>query len=210
MNQKPVGQITEIVGEIKAKYPMEICVSAGFLSPEDAATLKKAGVNRYNHNLNTSAGHYPEICSSHSYEERVRTLRNARAAGLEICSGVIIGLGENLDDLLQMVTELRTNEAASVPVNFFIPVEGHTIASPNRLTPQYCLRILSLFRLALPKTEIRVSAGREHHLRSLQALSLYPANSLFARGYLTVGGQSVEETVLMIEEAGFFVESVES
>jgi len=158
-----------------------------------------AGVDRYNHNLNTSNNYYGEICSTHEYQERVRTIKTAKDKGLDICSGVILGMGETLDDIIQMISELKAVEVDSVPVNFFVPLEGHRISNYHKPTPHYCLKVLSVFHLALPQAEIRAAAGREYHLRSLQALGLYAVNSIFAQGYLTTGGDTLEATKKMID-----------
>jgi len=204
-----IAKICSAVEEIKSRYPMELCVSAGFLTPADARKLVDAGVNRYNHNLNTSSSYYGQICTTHEYRQRAETIATARSSGLDICSGIIIGMGETEDDVLQMVRELSDVSADSIPVNFFIPVDGHRIPRPQVLTPQYCLKVLCLFRLAVPKAEVRASAGREYHLRSLQSLCLYPANSLFAEGYLTTGGNSMDSARQLIEDSGFVVEGIE-
>lgn len=209
LSENRIQKICDIVQKIKTLYPMEICVSAGMLTPEDAKRLVAAGVNRYNHNLNTSQRAYPKICSTHQYGRRVETIHRARNAGLDICSGVIIGMGESSQDILEMTDELDQVKANSVPINFFMPIPGHRIENPTALTPVYCLKVLCLFRLSLPKTELRVAGGREMHLRTLQPLSLYPANSLFAKGYLTTGGDSVEETKKMIDDLGFVLERLE-
>lgn len=203
---KKVDKVCEIVKKIKALYPMEVCVSMGFLNDQGARMLREAGVNRYNHNLNSPHSNYGKICSTHSYETRLATLEHARANNLEICSGVIIGLGESSGDLLSLIEDLKKFEVKSVPINFFIPIPGHRVENPEGLTPEYCLRTLCLFRFALPETEIRIAGGREYHLRSMQAFSLYAVDSLFARGYLTTGGDSVEATRKMILDAGFELE----
>ncbi|OHD64107.1 MAG: biotin synthase BioB [Spirochaetes bacterium GWF1_41_5] len=202
-------KICRILKKIKKKYAMKLCVSAGFLTKEQAVSLKKAGADRYNHNINTSHNKYSDICSSHDYQMRVATINNARAAGLSVCSGVIIGMGETVRDLAQILHDLSSVRPDSIPVNFFIPFAGHRIKNPQKLTPEYCLRILCIFRLAFPDTEIRIAGGREIHLGSLQALSLFAANSLFARGYLTIGGESMEETRKMIKDAGFTAETAD-
>jgi len=200
----------DTVRKIRLKHPaLRLCVSAGFLDTQSAKLLKKAGVDRYNHNLNTSGNRYKAICTTHTYDDRLKTLKTAVSAGLGVCSGIIIGLGESSKDIVRMCRDLAEVKAKSVPVNFFIPVKGHRIEKPGRLSPEVCLKILCAFRFALPAAEIRAAAGREHHLRSLQALSLYPANSLFANGYLTAGGDDIESTKQMIEDAGFTAESAE-
>lgn len=210
-NQKEddIAYICEVVKEIKDNYKMEVCVSSGFLTEEKAKKFKEAGVNRYNHNLNTSSRYYNNICTSHDFKKRVNTLKIAHQTGLDICCGVIIGMGETEEDIYLMTKELKSVNAKSVPINFFIPVEGHRLKNYKKLTPSYCLKILAVFRLALPLCEIRCAGGREYHLRSMQSLSLYPANSIFAQGYLTTGGDSLEDTVKMIQDAGFILDKVE-
>ena len=209
LGKKRIDRICTVVEKIKSLYPMEICISAGFLSEEDGQKLAAAGVNRYNHNLNTSSDFYGEICTTHQYQQRVDTIFTAKACGLDICSGAIIGMGETTEDIMQMTRELTRVEANSIPVNFFIPVDGHRIIHPQALTPGYCLKVLCLFRFAVPQAEIRAAAGREYHLRSLQSLCLYPANSLFAEGYLTTGGDTLDTTRQLIEDSGFVVEGLE-
>ena len=206
LGQSRIERICAVVEKIKARYPMQICVSAGFLSAREAEKLAAAGVNRYNHNLNTSSRFYDRICTSHDYRQRVATIATARQSGLEICSGVIIGMGESVEDIIQMTAELNAVQADSIPVNFFIPVPGHRLANPQALIPHDCLKVLVVFRLTNPKAEIRAAAGREHHLRSLQALSLYAANSIFAQGYLTTGGDDIDQVRQMILDAGFEIE----
>jgi biotin synthase len=201
--------IRATVRALKSRFPMEICVSAGFLDKESARLLKESGVDRYNHNLNTASSRYGAVCTTHSWDDRAATIRAAHDAGMAVCSGVIIGIGESPGDIASMIAELRILCAASVPVNFFIPVSGHRITNPEPMSPAYCLRVLCAFRLGLPAVEIRVAAGRELHLRGMQSLALYPANSLFANGYLTTGGESLATTRRMIEDAGFFVERIE-
>ena len=204
-----IERICSIVENIKSLYPMEICVSAGFLNNENADKLVKAGVNRYNHNLNTSSCYYTEICTTHDIQKRVNTIKTAKSRGLDICSGVIIGMGESHNDIIKMIGELRDVKADSIPVNFFIPVPGHRIENFKELTPHYCLKVLCAFRLAIPGAELRSAAGREYHLRSLQPLCLYAVNSIFAEGYLTTGGDKINSVKQMIEDNGFVIEKIE-
>jgi biotin synthase len=210
LSERKLASVADTVRRIRKRHPkLDLCVSAGFLDDKAAALLKRSGVGRYNHNLNTSADRYADICSTHGYEDRLATIRTARKSGLEVCSGVIIGMGEMPSDIVRMCRDLAMVKAAAVPVNFFIPVKGNRIIRPGILDPQKCLKILCAFRLALPRAEIRAAAGREYHLRSLQPLCLYPANSLFARGYLTAGGDDVARTMAMISDAGFVAEKAE-
>lgn len=208
LGKNRISTICSVVEKIKQKYPMDICVSAGFLTPEDADSLVAAGVNRYNHNINTSDSFYNSICTSHDYSKRLNTITTAKERGLEICSGIIIGMGETPEDICRMMSQLKEVGASSVPVNFFIPIGGHRLEKVPELTPEYCLKVLAAFRLALPAAEIRCAAGREYHLRSMQALSLFPVNSLFAKGYLTTGGDSVEQTKKLIADAGFTISCI--
>ncbi|MBF0386422.1 MAG: biotin synthase BioB [Candidatus Omnitrophica bacterium] len=200
-----IETISRIVEDIKARYPIEVCVSPGVITEAHARTLKAAGLDRLNHNLNTTERFYSAICSTHSYQDRVATLQAAKKAGLAVCSGVIIGMGETEHDVVEMALRLREFQAESIPVNFYIPLPGAAIKTASGLTPEYCLRVLCLFRLINPQAEIRMAAGRELHLRSLEALGLYAANSLFLQGYLNARGTADTRTLQMIKDAGFTI-----
>lgn len=202
---KRVEKLASLIQEIKAKYPIEVCVSAGLLDEQGARQLKEAGLDRLNHNLNTSQSYYNRICSTHDYQDRMNTLKAGKSVGLSLCSGVIVGMGETDADIIQVAQELRQLEVPSIPVNFYMPIEGTPLGSASGLSPQYCLRVLCLFRFLNPKSELRVSAGREFHLRSLEVMSLYPANSLFLDGYLNAKGSQAKTTLQMIKDAGFTI-----
>jgi biotin synthase len=203
-------RIANLVKTIKDKYPIEVCVSAGIMNDESTRILKEAGLDRLNHNLNTSASRYAQICSTHTFADRLNTLKAARNAGLEVCSGIIAGMGETAEELIDLAIMLRDLEAKSIPINFLLPIEGNKLENAQNLSPEYCLRILCLFRFLNPKAEIRTAAGREYHLRSMEAMSLYPANSLFMDGYLNTRGKSRKETLQMIIDAGFTIKSEKS
>jgi biotin synthase len=203
---RQVEALCEVVRAIKREVPIGVCVSVGLLDLEKATLLKQAGVDRLNHNLNTSEAHYPAICSTHTHADRVATLRAAQQAGLEACSGLIIGMGERDEDIVEVALQLRELRVPSIPVNFLIPIEGNPVRDDGSLSPERCLRALALLRLANPSAEVRAAGGREGHLRSLQPLALYPANSLFVEGYLTTRGDQRLETYRMIRDAGFVVE----
>jgi len=198
-----LDRIADVVPRIKAAFGLHICTSVGLLSSEQAARLKACGVDRVNHNLNTSRRFYPEICTTHGYDDRVETLRAVRDAGLEVCSGGIIGMGETDKDIVDLALQLGALEAESVPVNFLIPITGTRLKPQPPVSPRYCLRVLALFRLANPKCELRIGAGRELRLGSLQPLGLYAANSVFVGDYLTTKGQPPQEDYQMIEDLGF-------
>jgi biotin synthase len=199
-------RIAGLVREIKSRWPIEVCVSAGLMGDEHAQILKEAGLDRMNHNLNTSERRYDAITSTHSYADRVATLEAAKRNGIESCSGMIVGMGEESVDIVEVAFKLRELEVPSIPVNFLIPIKGNQVQTDGSLTPERCLRALCMMRFINPTAEIRVAGGREGHLRSMQPLSLYPANSLFVEGYLTTKGDPVEETYAMIRDAGFEIE----
>ncbi len=214
---KRVAHLAELIHTVKTHYPIEVCLSAGLIDIESAHILKAAGLDRLNHNLNTSEAHYPNICSTHTYQDRMETLQAAQTVGLACCSGVVVGMGEGTDDLIKVAKALRQLGVASLPVNFFLPISGTQLSEsftaqrrvPTTLTPDYCLRVLCLFRFLNPRAEIRVAAGREHHLRSMEVMALYPANSMFIDGYLNAEGSAAARTLEMIRDAGFTVKANE-
>ena len=204
-SEREMAAVEQLVPEIKAQYDLKICACLGLLTPEHAQRLKACGVDRVNHNVNTSPEHYREICSTHTYEDRIKTLHAVRNAGIEVCSGGIIGMGEKDVDVVRMACELRAVGAESIPLNFLIPIDGTTITKTNELTPRYCLKALAMFRFVNPDRELRIAGGRELHLGSMQCLGLYAANSIFVGDYLTTEGQAAEADYKMIEEMGFVV-----
>lgn len=196
--------ITEAASRIKQEFPqMELCASMGFLSEEKAVRLRDAGVNRFNHNLETSANFYPSICSTHQYEDRVQTAKTVKKVGLDLCCGGLIGMGETKEDRVDLALALKELKTDSAPINFLDPREGTDLEGQERLSPNDCLRTLAMFRFVLTYAEVRIAGGRETCLRGLQPLSLYPANSMFTNGYLTTGGQDFNADKQMIEDAGF-------
>ncbi len=202
-----LSSICEAVRDIKSRTDLDICCSLGLLDGDQARRLKAAGVDRINHNLNTSRRFHPSICTTHTYEDRLATLRACRAAGLELCCGAIFGQGETDQDVIDLCRAFREIGMDSIPINFLIPIAGTPFADRARdLTPRRCLKILCLARFMNPAREIRIAGGREVHLRSLQPLGLYPANSIFVRGYLTEPGQDAPEAWRMIEDLGFELE----
>ncbi len=202
-SNREVEHVASTVRKIKDEYGLHICCCLGLLTPEQAQTLKAAGVDRINHNLNTSREHHPEICTTHSYEDRLNTLKIARDAGLELCSGLIVGMGQSHDDLIHVAFELRDLGVHSTPVNFLHAIDGTPMGERQDLNPRDCLRALCLYRLANPPAELRISGGREVQLRSMQAMGLYAANSMFVSDYLTTKGQAAEDDYQMIADLGF-------
>ena len=186
---------------------MEICTSLGLMDEAKCLALKEAGVDYVNHNLNTSESHYATICSSHTYADRVETLKNVQKAGLKTCSGGIVGMGETTEDIVELAFSLRAMNVESIPINFLLTIEGTPLADQTPIEPLLGLKTLCLMRLTNPRSEVRVAAGRETHLRELQTQALSAANSLFVDGYLTTPGDAAEPVRAWVEGAGFEIEA---
>ena len=201
-----IEHLCEATKAIKSRYPVEICVSLGIMSEPQARKLKDAGVGWVNHNLNTSERYHPKICTTHTYQDRLDTLANVKKAGLQTCSGGIVGMGESDEDVIDLAFALRALKVDSLPVNFLHPIDGTPFESHDYLTPMKCLKTLCLFRLLNPTSDIRAAGGREVNLQSSQAQALYAANSIFVEGYLTTPGQDAGGAHRMIEELGFEIE----
>src|SRR5439155_7788313 len=185
-SEREIQAVEKIVPEIKARHDLEVCACLGLLAPDQARRLAACGVNKVNHNLNTSADFYEQICTTHSYQDRVETLKAVRAAGLALCSGGIIGMGERNEDVARIALALRELEVESIPLNFLIDIEGTPVGGPHpdprpegngvgrRLTPRYCLKALARFRFVNPASELRIAGGRELQLGGVDALGRYP------------------------------------
>ncbi|MFT7836996.1 biotin synthase BioB [Saccharothrix sp. BKS2] len=207
---RDIDRVAETVGAIKGAAPeVEVCVCLGLLKPGQAERLRESGADAYNHNLNTSEENYRDICSTHTFDDRVQTVSQAKHAGLSPCSGAIFGMGETDEDVVDVAMALKDLDPDSVPVNFLIPFEGTPMHGRWELTPQRCLRVLAAFRFMFPDVEVRLAGGREIHLRTMQPLALHLANSIFLGDYLTSEGQPGEEDLKMIADAGFTVEGAE-
>jgi biotin synthase len=200
-----ISALCDYIRKLKEQSPVSICCSIGFLTKKQALMLKEAGLNRVNHNLNTGRGYYPQICGTHTYDERIANLKMLKELGFELCCGGIAGMGESAGDLVDMFFEIEALKPESVPVNFLIPIEGtpKENSDTSRITPEFCLKILALARFMTPKADIRCAAGRELYLAGRERDMLKAANSVFASGYLTSGGQNVDDTIAAIKNAGF-------
>ncbi|MEV7086260.1 biotin synthase BioB [Streptomyces sp. NPDC093085] len=204
---RDIDRVSRTIEAIKEQNEeVEVCACLGLLSAGQGERLRAAGADAYNHNLNTSEATYGDITTTHTYEDRVDTVRLAQGAGLSACSGLIAGMGESDEDLVDVVFSLRALDPDSVPVNFLIPMEGTPLEKEWHLTPQRCLRILAMVRFVCPDVEVRLAGGREVHLRTLQPLALHLANSIFLGDYLTSEGQAGQADLDMIADAGFEVE----
>ena len=205
-SSKDLDTICAASEKIKAEMDIELCASLGILNQAKAERLVASGVDRFNHNLETSERYYNQMVSTHTWQDRVATVQIAKQAGMDTCCGGIVGLGENQDDLLDLAFALRDLDVDSVPVNFLDARPGTPLEGRPLVAAGYALRALCMFRFVHPRTDLRVAGGRELTLRSMQAMALYPANSLFTQGYLTTGGATVSEDHQMILDAGFELE----
>ncbi|MCL9794189.1 biotin synthase BioB, partial [Frankia sp. AgKG'84/4] len=206
---RDVERVADTIGAIKTAHPeVEVCACLGLLSAGQADRLRTAGADAYNHNLNTSGENYADICTTHTYDDRVETVHGARQAGLSPCSGIIAGMGESDEDLVDVAFALRELDPDSIPVNFLMPFEGTPLGGEWNLDPRRCLRILAMVRFVNPSAEVRLAGGREIHLGSLQPLALSIVNSIFLGDYLTSEGQQGQRDLDMIAEAGFTVEGL--
>src|SRR5262245_4467913 len=203
---RELREVTAAVRQIKRELPMKVCACLGLLSDEQAILLKDAGVDRYNHNLNTSSSHHARITSTHTYDDRLATIEAVKRSGISPCAGFIAGMRETDEQLVDVAFALREIDADSIPVNFLHAIPGTPLEGVHELNPRRCLKILALMRFVCPNKEIRVAGGREVNLRSLQPLALYPANAIFVGDYLTTSGQAAEEDWQMVEDLGFEIE----
>ncbi|MGJ7921065.1 biotin synthase BioB [Neobacillus sp. LXY-4] len=203
---KEIDHVVEAVEEIRKTTDLKICCCLGFLNEEHAKKLSEAGVHRYNHNLNTSKGNYENVCSTHTYEDRVDTVETAKGAGMSPCSGAIFGMGESDVEAVQVAMTLRQLDTDSIPCNFLNAIDGTPLEGQKHLNPRRCLKLLSMMRFVNPAKEIRMAGGREVNLRSMQVMGLYAANSIFVGDYLTTAGQEPTADWGMIEDLGFEIE----
>lgn len=210
---RDIQHLSAAIKRIKADdttRELEICTSLGLMNLEQCQTLKEAGVDYVNHNLNTSESHYAKICSTHTYADRVQTLHNVQQAGLKTCSGGIVGMGETREDIVELAFNVRELDIESIPINFLLTIKGTKLQNLAPIDADLGLKVLCLMRLMNPTKEVRVAAGREVHLRERQAQALCAANSLFVDGYLTTEGEASTRVRNWIEEAGYCVEGFQT
>ncbi len=201
------AEIEELATKIRKmkESGTHLCCSIGFLTEKQALILKEAGLDRINHNLNTSRAYYSKICSTHTFEQRIANIKMLQGLGFEICSGGIIGMGESKEDVVDMLFELREIQPEALPINFLLPIPGTPLehADMSLLTSDYCMKVLCLARLLVPQSDIRCAAGREVYFKGLEKKLLSVVDSIFASGYLTADGQGIKDTIQVIEAAGF-------
>ena len=201
--ERDVSILVETLEAMKGSINMERCASLGILGRETLKKLRESGLESYHHNLETSRGFFPRICTTHSYDEDVEVIRAAKGLGFHVCSGGIFGLGESWDDRVELASTLRELGVDSVPVNFLNPRPGTPLEGSGKLTPRECLMIIALFRVMMPEKDIVVCGGREVNLRGLQPLIFAAgANGMMIGDYLTTRGREPEEDLRMIEDLG--------
>jgi biotin synthase len=200
-DERILRRILELVPVVRERTGLQVAVSAGILTAEQATRLADGGVHRYNHNLETARSFFPQIATTHSWDERFETCRLVRAAGMELCCGALLGMGETVEQRLELLEQLREVEPAEVPVNFLNPRPGTPLGERPLVGALEALRWIALFRLALPGVILRYAGGREVTLRDLQALGMTSGiNALIVGNYLTTLGRSPDEDLAMLED----------
>ena len=202
--REDLSKIADMISSIK-EIGLSPCASLGLLNGDALSMLRQAGLNRYHHNLETAERFFPHICSTHSYADKVATIKAARSAGLSLCSGGLFGLGETWEDRIDMAFALRELDVESVPINFLIPVKGTTTGGNDLLHPFEALKIISLYRFILPQKEIRICGGRMQVLGDFHALVFAAgADGMITGNYLTTLGRSPADDVRLITLCGLF------
>ncbi len=200
---KDFDKVCNIIREINNKVGINVECSLGFLTPDQAKKLKELDVKRYNHNLETSKSKFSEICTTHTYDDRLKTLQIARDAGLELCTGGIIGLGETRKQRMELALELAVLYPEEVTINILIPVPGTPLELQTKLANSEIVRMFSVIRFLLPESVIKISGGRETNLDdSGEELLQSGANGIITSGYLTIGGNDSEKDFKMIKKMG--------
>lgn len=202
-----IDKFIDAVNEVRSNVSYDICGSLGRLSGEELTRLKAAGINRYHHNLETSEGYYPSICTSQQWQSRLETVKAAIAMGMKVCSGGLFGLGESWSDRIDLALALGNLEVDSIPINFLYPHAGTPLGSSQLLSPEEALRIIAIYRLILPKRTLRICGGRAAVLGERQSeIFAAGANAIMTGDYLTTSGQMPESDKKMIENLGLSIE----
>lgn len=198
---REIDTVAESVREIKDKVDIEVCASLGALTKSHLEVLKAAGLSRYHHNIETSRRFYPQIVTTHNFEERLNTISQAQEIGLEVCSGGIIGMGETWQDRIDIACLLRDLDVNSVPINFLVPIEGTSLEGLAPISCNDAIRVICIFRIILKNKIIKVAAGRETILKDAQSSAfLAGANGMLIGGYLTIKGQGIEKDCQLLKE----------
>ena len=201
LNRDELSIISDVVHEITSKIGIKMCASLGSMEEEDLLLLKKAGLTRYHHNLETSETYFNKIVTTHTFQDRIRTVRAAKNIGLEVCSGGIIGLGETVADRIQMALLLKDLDVDSVPINILVPIKGTPFENMALLSCAEAIKTIALFRIILKDKTIKIAAGRESVLKDFQAMAFMAgANGMLIGGYLTIKGREVSEDWKLVKE----------
>jgi len=201
LSKKELATICEAIEEITTKIGIKMCASLGALDKEAFKLLKKSGLSRYHHNIETSPSHFSRIVSTHNFGDRIKTIKAAKETGLEVCSGGIIGLGENLQDRIEMALCLQDLGVDSVPINVLVPIKGTSLENINAISGVEAIRTIAIFRIILKDKIIKIAAGRESLLKDFQALAFMAgANGMLIGGYLTIKGRNPEEDFKLLKE----------
>ena len=200
-DRKTMDRILELVPQVRAAAGINVAVSAGILTRDQAQELAAGGVHRYNHNLETSRSFFPSVVTTHSFDERLDTCRHVSEAGMELCCGVLLGMGESVDQRLELIEQLRDVEPDEVPINFLNPRPGTPLQIRKPIGPLEAIRWIAVFRLALPSVILRYAGGREVTLKDLQAMGMTSGiNALIVGNYLTTLGRSPEQDLEMLAD----------
>ncbi len=200
-DERTMGRLLELVPLVRERVGINVAVSAGILSDDQARRLAEGGVHRYNHNLETAHSHFDKIVTTHRWEDRFETCQLVRKHGMELCCGVLLGMGETVDQRVELIGQLRDVEPAEVPINFLSPRPGTPLARQELVEPMEAIRWIALFRLGLPSVILRYAGGREVTLRELQALGLTAGiNALIVGNYLTTLGRDATDDLQMLED----------
>ncbi len=198
LTERELEVVISVIPKVK-KMGLKVCASLGMLTKDQLWALKRAGLDRYHHNIETSRRFYPRVVSTHGFEERIRTILFAKEVGLSVCSGGIMGMGETWEDRIEMALLLRDLEVDSIPINFLIPIPGTPLEKKEMMDPIPALKCIALFRYVLPAKEIRVIAGRERIFGGMQIFAfLAGANGMMVGGYLTTRGDPVEKERVLL------------
>jgi len=201
LSREELLKIIDAIGEITAKVKIKMCASLGSMNDEEFSLLKSAGLSRYHHNIESSPRFFPEIVSTHTFADRLNTIKAAKRAGLEVCSGGIIGMGETMDDRIEMAFILKELDVDSIPLNLLVPIAGTPLAERVSLPVEEAIRSIAIFRIILKDKIIKIAAGRETILKDFQALGFMAgANGMLIGGYLTIKGKSVDEDRSLVSE----------
>ncbi|MHC4646628.1 MAG: biotin synthase BioB, partial [Planctomycetota bacterium] len=208
VSEKELARLGELIAQIRERFGLKVCASLGTITEQQAKRLADSGLTGYNHNLETSERHFPDIVTTHKYADRLNTIRAAQAAGLRVCAGGIFGIGESDGDRIEMALELRRLGVDTVPMNFLHPIEGTPLGEAKTLQPREILGIIALYRFILPQTTLKIAGGRVLNLRDLQSWIFHAgANAILSGDYLTTAGRAVKEDMEMLTDLGLQADS---